>query len=88
MANGSLTDAPNPAGIAALDLALKRTIDDAINNGIGRGAILHLLIDHAFESLANPGEFPTPEQARQNARAVLDEALRLHTIHDEIAKGN
>jgi hypothetical protein len=62
--------------IADLDLALKRIVDAAVLNGIGRGAILHLLIDHAFESQSASGVFPTPEHARDNARAVLDEALR------------
>ncbi len=74
--------------IADVDLALKRIVDDAVTNGISRAAILHLLIDHAFESQAPAGVFPTPYHARENARAVLDEALRLHTIHDDIAKGN
>jgi hypothetical protein len=74
--------------LADFDLALKRMVDDIVRKGIDRGAILHLLIDHAFESQSPAGVFPTPERARDNARAVLNEALRLHTIHDDIAKGN
>jgi hypothetical protein len=76
------------AAIADFDLTLKRLIKNAIASGVNRGAILHLLIDHAFESQLDLDTFPKPEQSRTSARAVLDEALRLTAIYDDIGAGN
>jgi hypothetical protein len=72
-------DAPLVAN--TLDLALAKLAEKAAAHGIERKAIMRLFIDHAFEVLNKaPGQ--TPAAARHNAAAVLQEAMRLHSIYD------
>jgi hypothetical protein len=64
------------------DLALKQLAEKAAGEGIARETIMRLFIDHALDVLNNaPGR--TPAQARHNAEAVLQEAMRMHSMYDD-----
>ena len=68
----------NAAAIAEFELELRRSVKQLLAAGVPRQAVMRLLIDQAHEAMqTGPGD------GRRSAEAVLQDAMRLHSLFDD-----